>query len=403
MLYFDTATLTQTETQMLRIQLHNNIDVSKLKKLENYHVIKDQDNLDVNPHAIIVRSKDLRELLVNPSLLCISRAGSGTNNIDIPRMSNYGIVVFNTPGANAASVAELVFGSLLAKYRNILSAASKPYTVPTGSTLKEQVEKEKKAFVGNELRNKCIGVVGLGAIGTEVSRIALAFGMHVVAYDPFVKIEKALSLPQGIKLELELSNLMKACDIVTLHIPLSSDTRKIIDRKLLDTMKENSTLVNFSRGEIVDEDALVEYLHNRHISYITDFPSEKLPIDHSVISLPHLGASTHEAQAMCVDKAVHSTLDYIENGNIGGSVNFPNVRLDEKGPKLLVLHRNRPGVLSEVNRILAFEGINVEGQVNSSREELAATLIRTNCEVESRVVNKLSDTGNVLKVRYVLS
>ena len=331
-----------------------------------------------HPHAILVRSASMHEMELDPSVLCIARAGAGYNNIPVDKCSEAGVCVFNTPGANANAVAEMVLAGMLLSCRDIVGGIEWVRTLKgKGAEVEKAVEKGKKAFVGPELRGKTLGVIGLGAIGVLVANAATALGMNVVGYDPMISVEHAWKLSRDIRRENSLDALFSACDFVTVHVPLSDKTRGMIGRRALSLCRKGVRIMNFARGGLVDEEALIAALGDGRVAcYVTDFPSDALIGLPGVIAIPHLGASTPESEENCAVMAAAQTRDFLESGIIRNSVNLPAVDVAPAvKPRLLCIHENVPNVLGSITSAVASFGLNISDLVNRSRGAMAVSVV----------------------------
>lgn len=359
------------------------------------------DNAE-NPDAIMVRSAAMHDMQFGDRLLAIGRAGAGVNNIPVDRCAEEGIVVFNTPGANANAVKELVIAGLLLTSRKITDAVSWVSTLKGTEEIGKQVEKGKSSFAGPEISGKTLGVIGLGAIGVLVANAAMSLGMKVVGYDPFLSVKAALSLNPGVKTVSDINELYGASDYITIHVPYNADTKGTIGAKAVEAMKDGVRILNFARGELADNAAVLPALESGKIAcYITDFPCEELIGAKNVICVPHLGASTPESEDNCAVMAASELIDYIENGNIRNSVNFPNAEMNAAGTKVCVLHKNVPAVISEITSVLGEASINIDNMINASRKDYAYTLIDAAGEITDDIAAKLSAAENVLRVRVI--
>ena len=386
---------------MYKIQTLNaisNIIHSQLSA-ENYKISKEE----TEPDAILVRSAAMHDMTFNKELLAIGRAGAGVNNIPIDRCSKEGIVVFNTPGANANAVAELVVAGLLMSGRNIAGGIDWARTLKgQGAEVAKLVEKGKSQFVGPEMRGKTLGVIGLGAIGAIVANAASrGLGMYVVGYDPFISVESAWSLSTTIHRAASADDVIAQADYITFHVPLNDQTRGSINAEMIAKMKDGATILNFSRGELADTAAVRDALASGKLScYVTDFPSDDMLCVDKVICIPHLGASTPESEENCASMAASEIRDYLENGSIHNSVNFPELQLGApEAVRVLVLHENIPNMLSMITSAAAQEGINIENMINKSRKNLAATVMEMN-ELPSReALSYLAQLPGIIRVR----
>lgn len=383
-----------------KIKTYNKIAQIGLDKFSDDYEVSDSAE---NPDAIMLRSFDLHKEPVAENVLAVGRAGAGVNNIPIPDLTDRGVVVFNAPGANANSVKELVLAALLMSARNIPEAFS--YTQKLeGENMKEQVEAGKKQFAGSELSGKTLGVIGLGSIGYRVANSGVDLGMKVLGYDPAMTIQNAWQLSAAVQRVEDLEQLIKESDFVTIHVPLLDQTRHLISPEMITAMKESASLINFSRDEIVDEKALVEALKNKKIGkYITDFPNSITLNQPGVVSLPHLGASTAEAEDNCAIMVAEQLQDYLENGNIQYSVNFPGAVLRRKGNSRVTLaHHNKPGVVASITNIFSEAEINIVELLNKSRGEIAYSIIDVeNNSITDEVKQKLQAIPELLKLRII--
>lgn len=381
---------------MYTIKTMNQISPSGLQRLGSEYQI---DANAKDPDGIIVRSASLQETNFAPSTKAIARAGAGVNNIPIDRCSGSGIVVFNTPGANANAVKELVFAGLLLSARKIYQGIAWTKNDQAGD-LDKRVEKEKKNFAGSELQGKSLGIIGLGAIGIQVANLALKFGMQVYGYDPYISIDAAWNLSRSVIRAAHEEDIYKNCDYITIHVPLNEQTKGMINRESLAKMKDGVRLLNFARGALVDEEALIQALHAGKVaSYVTDFPDDRLAKEANVITIPHLGASTAEAEENCVIKAVEELKDFLTNGNILNSVNMPNVTMERVGcERIGVIHRNVPNMLAQIAETLAKNHINIANMINKSKKDYAYTLIDLDEAIAEASFNALRAIDGVIRV-----
>ena len=354
------------------------------------------------PDAIMVRSQNMLEMDISASVKAIARAGAGTNNVPVKKMSARGVPVFNAAGANANAVKELIITGMLLSSRNILQALSFTNGL-TGddATLHKLVEAGKANYAGIELRGRTLGIIGLGAIGRLVADAAIGLGMQVIGYDPEITVDAAWSLPAQVKKAQSVEELLKQSDFVTLHVPLLDATRSLINEKRVHAMKPGSVLLNFSRDAIVDEDAVIAGLASKHLrNYVCDFPSEKNRGNPAVISLPHLGASTQEAEENCAVMVAEQLRDYLEHGNLFNTVNFPNASMPrESSFRISIANANVPNMLGQISTALAAAGINIHNMLNKSRGEMAYTLVDTDSEIPASVIAQLAAIPGVLMVR----
>jgi D-3-phosphoglycerate dehydrogenase len=356
------------------------------------------------PDAILVRSADLNSTPIAGSVRAIGRAGSGTNNIPVKGMSRRGVPVFNAPGANANAVKELVLAGMLMAARNLLPAVQFVGSLRCDDeTLAHRVEAEKKRFAGTELRHRILGVVGLGRVGSLVADAAIKLGMNVVGYDPELTVEAAWSLPSQVKRAGSLQELLKASDCVTLHLPFLPGTRHLVDAQSLESMRPRSILLNFSREEVVDAAAVATALACGKLRcYVTDFPARALSESTGVIALPHLGASTCEAEDVSAVMVVDQVRDYLEHGNIRNAVNFPNVEMEREAPfRVGIANANFPNMMGQVSSAMARAGLNIHNMTNRSKGELAYTLVDLDSPVKGGLLEELCGIKGVLSVRYL--
>ncbi len=383
-----------------KIKTYNTISAVGLDKFgSDYEVGADT----TDPDAIMLRSYNLHDEKLDGSVLAVGRAGAGTNNIPVDALAQQGIVVFNAPGANANSVKELVIAGMLLAARNLPDALS--YVTGLGEDgMKEAVEAGKKKFAGSELHGKTLGIIGLGAIGYRVANSATDLGMKVLGYDPAMTVSNAWQLSPEVNKIDDLGTLLAQSDFVTIHVPLLDATRGLLSAEKLALMKSTAVLLNFSRDELVDEAALLKLLDDDKLSqYVTDFPN-KLTRGHAKITaLPHLGASTEEAEDSCAVMIADQLQDYLENGNIQCSVNFPEAKLPRKGEgRLTLTHKNETGVVAQITQILGAAGINIVELLNKSRGELAYTIIDLEVgELPDSAQADLKNISALLKLRVI--
>ncbi len=382
------------------IKTINGISKSGLKHFsDKYKINSDTPEAD----AILVRSASMHDMEFPAGLKSIARAGAGVNNIPIERCSEEGIVVFNTPGANANAVKELTIAALFLSSRNIIAGVNWSRALKNEG-VEKQVEAGKSQFAGPELENKKLGVIGLGAIGVMVANAAAGLGMEVYGYDPYISVDAAWGLSTRVKKATSLKEIFSQSDYITLHIPLTEKTRHTIDSDALEMMKQGVRVINMSRGALIDDDAMIAALESEKVNrYVTDFPNEKLLKIPQVIPVPHLGASTPESEENCAVMAVMETKDFLENGNIKNSVNFPecNMGVCNTRIRVTVAHRNIPKMLGQISSILAEEGLNIENMLNKSRNEYAYTMLDIDSVVSDATLNKLREIEGVLKVRPI--
>ena len=384
---------------MFSLYCLNTISPAGMAQLpEHYQVVARMEMAD----AVLVRSSPMANCPIPKGLLAVARAGAGVNNIPIDMLSQQGTVVFNTPGANARSVMELALCGMLLGSRDIIGGVA--WVKSLHDDVAKQVEKGKSQFAGHEIYGKRLGVVGLGAIGGPLANAALSLGMEAWGYDPYISVEAAWHLSSGVRHVGTLEELFTSCDMISLHTPLLDSTRQMINAKTLSMMKDGVILINLARDELVDNVSLEAAIQSGKVKrYITDFPNEKTASMEGVIAIPHLGASTQEAENNCAKMAVKQLVDYLENGNIANSVNFPNCSMGvcTKAGRISVLHRNIPNAISNFTGAVAGENINISDLVNRSRGALAYTMLDTDAPVPASVVKKLERMDGVLRARVI--
>ena len=354
-----------------------------------------------DPDAIILRSFDMHSMEIPSSLQVVGRAGSGVNNIPVKKLSDLAIPVFNAPGANANAVKELVIAAILICARNIHRAIEFVEESENPEDFKQRIELGKYKYIGYELPGKTIGVIGLGAIGVKVANACLSLGMNVIGFDPKMTINNAWELQPGIESSDNLSTVLKKADVVTIHIPSTNETRSFIGKEELSMMKDNSTLINLSRAEIVDDSAIkLSLTENRIKTYVTDFPDRSLVGMPNVLLLPHLGASTKEAETKCVKMVVKSIRSFLENGNIDNSVNFPEVHLDRiSGSRLSVTNQNKPNMVGQFTTCLGEAGININDLSHKSMGVIGYTLIDVDKSITPETLLKISQIQGVISIK----
>jgi D-3-phosphoglycerate dehydrogenase len=354
--------------------------------------------------GVLVRSAALHETEFGDSLLAIARAGAGVNNIPLDRCANEGIVVFNTPGANANGVKELVIAGLLLAARDVVGGIEWCKENKEDANIAKTVEKAKKAFAGYEIKGKKLGVIGLGAIGAEVANTAAALGMEVYGYDPYISINAAWALSRDVKHITSVDTIYQECDYITVHVPLLDNTRGMINGQTIGQMKDGVVVLNFARDLLVDDDAMAAALETGKVRrYVTDFPNPKSVAMKNVIAIPHLGASTEESEDNCAKMAVEELMDYLENGNIRNSVNYPNCDMGvcHAASRVAVLHLNVPNMIGQITGILASGNVNISDMTNKSRDKYAYTLLDLENPAEEDMVEKLKAIKGVLRVRVI--
>ncbi|MFA7637085.1 MAG: 3-phosphoglycerate dehydrogenase family protein [Monoglobales bacterium] len=386
---------------MYKIQTLNKIAKIGIDKLgEGYEVA---DTIE-NPDAIILRSFNMHEMDIPESVQAIARAGAGVNNIPIEKCSERGIVVFNTPGANANAVKELVIAGLLLASRKVTDAVEWAKTLKgEGDAVGKLVEKGKSNFAGPELYGKTLGVIGLGAIGVMVANTAYRLGMDVIGYDPYISVEAAWGISRHVEKSNDLGDMISKCDYISLHLPLNDGTRDMINADLLSKAKDGIRILNFARGELVNSDDIVAALESgKVLSYVTDFPNEKVLCVPGVVAIPHLGASTPESEDNCAIMAAKQLKDFLENGNIKNSVNFPScVEPKTSENRIFIAHKNIPNMIATLSGVLSGKNMNIEHMTNKSKKELAVTLIDTDDNVSQDIIDEIKGNPAVLSVRLI--
>ena len=380
----------------------NNIAVAGLDRLPraDYEIASELSR----PDAILVRSADMHKLDLATSLLAVGRAGAGVNNIPVTRLSERGIPVFNAPGANANAVKELVLGSLFLAARNLIAASAFVRGLQgSDEEIDKAVESGKKQFVGFELPRRTLGVVGLGAIGVEVANAALNLGMRVIGYDPNITVQRAWQLSAAVQKAISIDELFSRSNVVTVHVPLLAETRGLVNAARLKLMPRNGTLLNFSRNEIVDVAAVVAALDSGHLAkYVTDFPTRAIKDHPSVVCLPHLGASTEEAEENCAIMVAENLKEFLENGNVRSSVNFPEAVLHRaRKDRIAVPHKNVPNMVAQILSTLAAQGINIADMINQSRGDISYTLVDLDSPASAETLKRIAAISGILSVRVL--
>ena len=388
---------------MFKIKTMNKISPKGLAELPTDSYIVGDDVM--NEDGILVRSAKLHEYPFPENLRAIARAGAGTNNIPVDRCSEAGIVVFNTPGANANAVKELVLCAMLVASRDVMggSAWVREQAQTEGVDVAATVEKGKAAFVGPELYRKTLGVIGLGAIGALVANVALSLGMEVYGYDPYLSVDAALRLDRHVHVVKDIAELYKVSDYITIHVPYMDETRHTIDADALAAMKDGVRVINLARGELVDDDAMIAALESGGAAgYVTDCPRNKIRVARHVVAIPHLGASSPESEENCAVMAAQELRDYLENGNIKNSVNFPNVEMERTGvQRLCVIHRNIPAMLANITRQLSEDGVNVPNMTNKSKGDYAYTIVDVDSPVTDEAIADLKAIPGIIRMRLI--
>ena len=361
----------------------------------------------LNPDAVLVRSAKMHDMEIPATVKAIARAGAGVNNIPVPEMTEKGIVVFNTPGANANAVKELVLAALLFSSRPVHKAAEwAKGLIGKGDEIPDLAEKGKSQFVGPEIRGKTLGVIGLGAIGAMVANDAHSLGMNVIGYDPFISVDAAWSLSRGVTKAESLDILLGKADYITIHVPQTNETKGFINAEKLKIMKNGVRILNFARGGLVNNADMIKAVADGKVAcYVSDFADEEMLKTENVICLPHLGASTPEAEDNCATMAVNQLIDFLENGNIVNSVNFPKCRIDgpipKDGVRLCIANKNVPNMIGQITGVLAGASLNIESMTNQNRADVAYNLIDVNSAVDESVVSKLKAIDGVITVRAI--
>ncbi|QKI89036.1 phosphoglycerate dehydrogenase [Thiomicrorhabdus xiamenensis] len=387
---------------MKKIRVLNQISQKGLALLDeqSYRLTEQTEEAE----AILVRSADMHALDMGSHLQAVARAGVGVNNIPVSRLSEAGVAVFNAPGANANAVKELVIAAMLMAARNLYTAADYAKNLdPAAGDLAAQVESGKKRFSGFELAGRKLGVIGLGAIGVKVANAAIGMGMEVYGYDPVISVHHAWHLNSAVHQCERLESLLQACDVVTIHVPLLDSTRGMLNASRLALLTKGAILLNFSRGEIVDEQALKTHLNNHYLhAYVSDFPNAELLSLPNVLSFPHLGASTLEAEELSAIQVIRNLKSYLEQGSVQNSVNLPDVSIEPKGDgirRLAIVNRNQAGILAEITETLGRRELNIEDMLNKSRGEIAYTLIDLRADIDESLLDALRTLPNVLSAR----
>lgn len=385
---------------MYNIKLLNKISNVGLKKYDTSKYVYGDDVQ--NPDAIMVRSASMHDMQMPESLLAIARAGAGTNNIPVSDCADKGIVVFNTPGANANAVKELVILGLLLSSRKVTKAVDWCKTIKgEGDNVGKTVEKGKSAFAGPEIKGKTLGVIGLGAIGRLVAEAAVDLGMSVIGYDPY--LPENAELKPGITVNNNLDEIFPVADYITVHVPLTPDTKHMINAESIAKMKNTVRIMNFARGDLADSDAVINALDEGEMAcYVTDFPDAKLIGVDGVIAIPHLGASTPESEENCAEMAAQELIDYLEDGNIKNSVNMPNVFMHRTGKvRVTVIHKNQPNMIATITDTISKDGVNIASFEDKNRGEIAYSIIDCDNDVSDRIANDINSIEGVIRVRVI--
>ena len=365
---------------------------------EDYELTERLEEAD----GILVRSAAMHEMELPYRLLAVARAGAGVNNLPLENCAEKGVVVYNTPDANANGVKELVLASLILASRDVIGGIQWCQSIKDDPDIAKTVEKGKKAFAGREIRGKKLGVIGLGAIGAEVANAAAALGMEVYGYDPFISVNRAWMLSRDVKHIMSADEIYRECDYITLHVPLLDSTRGMISAGVIQEMKDGVVVLNFSRDVLVDEEAMAKALNSGKVKkYVTDFPNPRSVNMAGAVVIPHLGASTEESEDNCAKMAVKEIMDYLENGNIRNSVNYPNCDMGicKAAGRITVLHRNIPNMIGQITAALASESINISDMTNKSRDKYAYTMVDVEQRADEETVERIRAIDGVLRVR----
>lgn len=367
---------------------------------ENYELTDNINEAD----AVMVRSAAMGDMEFSKNLLAIARAGAGVNNIPLDRCADAGIVVFNTPGANANGVKELVICGMLLAARDVVGGIEWTRSIKDSDTISKDVEKGKKNFAGGEIKGKKLGVIGLGAIGAEVANAAASLGLEVLGYDPYISVNSAWRLSRKIKHITDINEIFKDCDYITLHVPLTNDNKGMIGKDSIAEMKDGVVILNFARDLLVDDDEMEKALESGKVArYVTDFPNTKSAKMEKAIVIPHLGASTQESEDNCAVMAANELVDYLENGNIKNSVNFPSCDMGvcQAEGRVAILHKNVPNMIGQITSAFAKNGYNISDLTNKSKASRAYTLIDIESKASEKLVDELNAIDGVLKVRVI--
>lgn len=385
---------------MYKVKLMNKISPVGLNNFtEDYEYSEDI----VNEDAILLRSASLHDYDFPKSIKAIARAGAGVNNIPVDKCAEKGIVVFNTPGANANAVKELVICGLLLSSRKVVESIQWVNTLGDDENIAKTAEKGKSNFVGPEIEGKTLGVIGLGAIGVQVANAAVKLDMKVFGYDPFMSVNSAWALSKHVKQAANMEEIFKTCDYITIHVPSTKDTKGMINKEMLDLMKDGARLLNFARGDLVVTQDVVDAVESGKLGkYVTDFAAQELIGKDNIIVFPHLGASTPESEDNCAKMAVNEVKDFLENGNIVNSVNFPRcVQPRESKVRLCITNKNMPNILARISKLFADHNLNIENMVNRAKGDYAYTLIDTNSDVRQDIIDRIEAAEGIINVRVI--
>lgn len=363
----------------------------------NYAVADKHDN----PDAIMVRSASMHDMEFGSNLLAIARAGAGVNNIPLDKCAEQGICVFNTPGANANAVKELVLCGMLLASRDVVGGISWVKSAKDDADIAKNVEKEKSKFAGTELKGKTIGIIGLGAIGALVANAAVSLGMNVIGYDPFLSVNGALSISRAVKYVTSTADIYATADFISVHVPCNDNTKGMINKEAFALMKDGVIILNYARDALINDDDMKEALASGKVrKYVTDFPNPKTANMEGVIAIPHLGASTEESEDNCAVMAADELVAYLESGNIINSVNFPNAEMNAAGKKVCVMHKNVPAIISSITTLFGGAGVNIDNMLNKSRGDYAYTMLDV-ANADDAIVAKISEIEGVIRVRVI--
>lgn len=386
---------------MYQIQTLNKISKVGLACFDDKYVCADACDA---PDAIMVRSASMHEMELSKSVLAIARAGAGVNNIPVDKCSEAGVVVFNTPGANANAVKEMVLAGMLISSRKVIPAIEWVKTLKgQGDSVTKQIEKGKSAFVGPELLGKKLGVIGLGAIGIRVANAAKSLGMAVYGYDPYLSVKAAWGLSRDIHHATTLDQIFTQCDYITVHVPLTPDTKSMINAASIATMKDHVRIMNFARADLVESNDILDALASGKVAaYVTDFPTDAMIGVEGVIAIPHLGASTPESEDNCAKMAANELINYLENGNIVNSVNLPTVEMPRVGDaRICVIHKNIPNMLSQISGVVSDKGINIENMQSVSKKDYAYTILDVSGDIPDTEAAKIEAVEGIVRVRVI--
>jgi len=386
---------------MKKIHCLNNISKVGIEAFDESYAVTENA---AEAEAWLVRSAALHEMEFNQRLLAVARAGAGVNNIPVDRCSEAGIVVFNTPGANANSVKELVIASMLIVARDVIGGIEWVKSIIDSPSITKDVEKAKSRFAGHEIKNKKLGVIGLGAIGSEVANAASALGMEVYGYDPYMTVNAAFRLSRRVHPATDIHKIYEDCDYISLHMPLTNENAAIINEESLNLMKQGVVILNFSRDKLIDDEAMKAALKSGKIKrYVTDFPNEHIKDMEGVVATPHLGASTEESEDNCALMAAQELIDYIENGNITNSVNFPNCNMGvcRVAARVGLLHANIPNMIGQISAVLAAKNINISDMTNKSKGKYAYTLVDLESCLDDEAEASLKSIEGMKRVRRI--